>query len=155
MKRIKLIKPSSLAFKPLLYLKSTCDSITLVKWSLECVTHVLPNFAEEGSKLTELELALRLISDWLEGNDNRKQIREAAKKIRRSLRTHEDPVSRLIAKSCQQALSTIRNMNNSIYASLYALQSINIMEDGNVYNEIEYQYGKLLELKKLEKKEGD
>lgn len=148
--RKKPLNPNDIIYKPVLYLKSNCKTITLAKWALECADRVLPYYGEDIDNTAPKE-ALEVMRNWLTGSATKSDARKAASEARKAAKKKkDDEISEAVAKCCYEAVSTILVKEHSIYASVYALFVIDL-RDENVVTELNFQYAKLVQLNKEEK----
>lgn len=145
----------SLAYKDklLVELMSKTDHKTLAVWAIDCVERVLPYFEEKYPEDTRPRNAIKTLRNWIKtGVFKMSVIRKASLDSHAAAReTGEDNPARSAARAAGQAVATAHVPAHCIGAANYALQAIyraDIDADAAVAREREWQYKRLVELRK-------
>ncbi|HEY9754515.1 MAG TPA: hypothetical protein V6C97_05125 [Oculatellaceae cyanobacterium] len=94
----------------------------LMKWAIECSSHVLPLFGKTVDE--RLLYALRVGEDWRQGNAPVGQAQKASLGAHAVAREQTDPVAVAVARSVGQAVATAHMADHSLGAALYALKAV-------------------------------
>jgi hypothetical protein len=94
----------------------------LMKWAIECSTHVLPLFGKTVDE--RLLYALRVGDDWRQGKASVGQAQKASLGAHAVAREQANPVAVAVARSVGQAVATAHMADHSLGAALYALKAV-------------------------------
>ena len=135
---------------------------TLGIWAIDCVERVLPFFEERYPKDHRPRNALKVLQGWINTGVFKMAVIRGA-----SLASHaaarevgEDNAARSAARAAGQAVATAHVPTHSMGAAIYALQAIHRAADPSaadaaVDKERNWQYRRLLELRKKSANSGD
>ena len=98
------------------------DHQRLMLWACECSEHVLPLFS--GVPDERLTRALAIARRWASGEAATGEAMKAAYVAHAAAREIPDPVSKAIARSIGQAVSTAHMADHSPGAAWYALRAV-------------------------------
>jgi hypothetical protein len=94
----------------------------LMKWAIDCSTHVLPLFGKTVDE--RLLYALKVGDDWRQGNASVGQAQKASLGAHAVAREQTNPVAVAVARSVGQAVATAHMADHSLGAALYALKAV-------------------------------
>ncbi len=146
---------TSLKDEQLVELIKKTDHKTLAVWAKDCAERVLPYFEEKFPQDKRPRKALVTLQTWIDiGVFKMPVIRKASLDSHAAAReVGEDSPARSAARAAGQAVATTHVPTHSLGAAIYALQGIYRAKnssdaDAAVANEREWQYRRLLELRK-------
>jgi hypothetical protein len=94
----------------------------LMKWAIECSTHVLPLFGKTVDE--RLLYALKVGDDWRLGKASVGQAQKASLSAHAVARDQANPVAVAVARSVGQAVATAHMADHSLGGALYALKAV-------------------------------
>lgn len=153
MKRSKF--PITLKDESMVKLVKKTEHKTLAVWAIDCALRVLPYFEKKHPQDHRPQRALETLQAWIDtGEFKMAVIRKASLDAHAAAReAGEDNAARSAARACGQAVATAHVPIHSIGSALYAQQASHRAAsssdaDGAVAKEREWQYRRLLDLKK-------
>ena len=94
----------------------------LIKWTCDCVEHILPLF---GEKLDErLENAILIAKEWEKGNATVGDAIKASVGAHAVARESSNPISISVARAVGHAVATAHMADHSLGGPLYALKAV-------------------------------
>jgi hypothetical protein len=135
-------------------LVASTDQKTLAVWAIECTERVLPYFEERYPEDGRPRQAIETLQTWLDtGVFKMAVIRRASLSAHAAAReVGQDDSARSAARSAGQCVATAHVPAHSMGAAIYALQAIHRATNadaGAVVTELQWQTGRLLELRQL------
>lgn len=120
---------------------------TLAIWAADCAEHVLPYFEKECPEDRRPREAIDALREWVRtGVFKMADVRKASLDAHAAAReAEEDSAARFAARAAGQAMATAHVFTHAFGAAYYGVKAA---EAAGVANEREWQYRRLLRIKK-------
>ena len=112
----------------------------LMKWSIECVNHLLPLLNNNiNEKIMD---AITIGNNWIIGKANTGDAIKISREITKYVRTLTNELEILITRAAGHAVATAHMADHSMGPVYYGIKAIKI-NGGTIDSEIEWQIGQL------------
>ncbi|WP_139224000.1 putative immunity protein [Lentibacillus halodurans] len=129
------------------------SQVNLAKWAINVAKHVLPYLEKEFSDNEKIANGFKFNELWQKGEATVHQVRQAGYKVHEAAREYKSETAKAAARSVGQAVGVDHMRGHAMMATDYAIITINLAFNNDMYKITKEREWQLQELNKYDKGE--